>query len=84
MMNHPFIGNLTELSMEDIQEKVSDLRNKLTFASRMGKYEMAKQIQMALANYQEEYVKRQQEMWDKTFKKKGENIKVEIDSSKYD
>jgi hypothetical protein len=70
MMTHPFIGSLNEKTMEELQETISNLKSKLIFATRMGRYDMANQINMVLGNYNQEYQKRQQELWDKSFRKK--------------
>jgi hypothetical protein len=77
MMNHPFIGDLSEKTMEELQETISNLTSKLTFASRSGRYDMVNQINMAIGNYKQEYQKRQQELWDKSFKKKDSPVKVD-------
>lgn len=76
-MTHPFIGPVTDLTMEELQGKISDLNGKLHFASRMAKWDMANQIKLAIATYQDEYQKRQQEIWDKTFNKTKDKVKID-------
>jgi hypothetical protein len=76
-MNHPFIGDLSEKTLEELQTTMSDLTKKQTFMARMGKHDMVNQVALVLNNYQQEYNRRQQDLWDRTFKKQGDKIKIE-------
>ena len=61
-MNHPFVGDLSNLSMEDLVEKVSKLTKNLAFATRSGNYGMANQIQMVLEDYRSELNRQQRKL----------------------
>ena len=65
MVSHPFIGDLSGKSMDEIGEIISNLTKQLHFMQRMNKPEMISQLYMALASYRSEYQRRQQELWDK-------------------
>jgi hypothetical protein len=54
-MEHPLIGNLQDLTEEDINIKISELNNKLTIAARFGNGHLCQQIRMALESYQNQY-----------------------------
>lgn len=61
-MEHPFINNLDKLSLEELQNKISDLNTKLSFAQRMGNGPMIHQVNMALESYRNAYNKKMSEM----------------------
>lgn len=65
MMNHPFIGSLKDKTMEELTDTISKINKQLSFVMRMGRHDVAKQMQMALATYRGEIQRRQAEMWDK-------------------
>lgn len=54
-MEHPLIGNLDELTVEELSSKVNDLKNKLAMATRSGNGHLCNQIRMALESYQTKY-----------------------------
>ena len=58
MMEHPLIGSLDELSVDDLMAKVAELNRKLSFAIRSGNAHLVNQIRLALTNYQSEYQNR--------------------------
>lgn len=76
-MEHPLIGDLSDLSMNDLSDKIADLNKKLAFATRMGNYTMANQVQMVLESYRKELSKKQAEL----FKESSGTIKGKIDIS---
>ena len=47
-MEHPMIGDLSELSLEDLSVKISELYKKLAIAQRGGNGYLANQVRMAL------------------------------------
>jgi len=51
---HPLTDNLTQLSLDELTKKQSELLNKITMAYRWGKPEMVQQLQMILDDYQQE------------------------------
>jgi hypothetical protein len=57
-MEHPLIGNIDELTLDDLTNKVSELNNKLNIVSRTGNAHLCNQIRMALETYQNKYQER--------------------------
>jgi hypothetical protein len=58
-MEHPLISNLDSLSLEQLQEKISELTKKLGIASRTGNFYLCNQLRMALESYQNKYNEKQ-------------------------
>jgi hypothetical protein len=58
-MEHPFINNLEDLTIEQLGSKISELHKKLSIAHRMGNGYLCDQIRMALTSYN---TKHQQKM----------------------
>ena len=54
-MEHPLIGNLDNLSIEQLNTTISDLRKKLNIAVNTGNGHLCNQIQMAIESYQSKY-----------------------------
>jgi hypothetical protein len=75
MIDHPFVGDLSHLTIEELTEKVSSLTKKMSWAASMGNHSMAQQIQMVLGSYRREISKKQAEMFDDT----SSTIKGKID-----
>lgn len=65
MITHPMIGDLSGKTMEELQETINNLNNKMVFMSRMHNQTMMNQLIMALNSYRNEYAKRQEELWNK-------------------
>lgn len=57
-MEHPLIPNLDGLSMDQLQEKITELQRKVAMAHRMGNAQLRFQVQMALDTYQNKYRER--------------------------
>lgn len=76
MMHHPFIGDLSSKTMEELAETISKLGNQIQWMYKTGRQDMVNQLNMALNSYKTEYVKRQKELWDK---KSGQNLSDKID-----
>lgn len=64
-INHPMIGDLSNKTLPELEEKMSELNKKLMFVSRSNNFAMINQIMMALNSYRSEYAKRQEELWSK-------------------
>ena len=64
-MKHPLMESLSDLSIDDIIEKTSDLQKKLNQALRFGNQNLANQINMVLEGYKEEYQKRMRDAAEK-------------------
>jgi len=57
-MEHPFITDLSDKSIEQLQETISSLHQKLTFAQRTGNGPLIQQINMVIESYRKEYQKK--------------------------
>ena len=64
-MEHPLIYKVDDLTIDELQNKISDLTKKLQWASRTNA-DLARQISMALENFRNAYARKQQELLDKT------------------
>lgn len=73
-MQHPFIHDLSDKSLEELQSTLSSLGNKLTFAYRTGNGPLIHQLQMVMESYRTEYLKKMDEM----IKKQNINTKISI------
>jgi hypothetical protein len=75
MITHPLVANLSEKTLEELQETISNLTNKLSFMSKMHNQAMMNQLIMVLNSYKSEYARRQSAMLDK----KMDQMKNKID-----
>ena len=57
-MQHPFINNLSDKSLEDLQTIISDLTKKLNFAYSMQNGPMIHQLLMVIESYKAELNKK--------------------------
>jgi hypothetical protein len=64
-MEHPLIGPLDELTLEELGTKVNELGKKLSIAARTGNGHLCNQIRMAMENYQNMYQTKLQESYKK-------------------
>lgn len=80
-MEHPFLSSndLKEKSIEEIQEAMSNLMNKLTFAYRTQNGPLIHQLQMVLESHRTQYFKKMDEVFDK--QKLNNQINVQSDRS---
>jgi len=76
-MQHPFITDLSDKSLEDLSKTVSDLNQKLNFAYRAQNGALINQLRMAIESYNTEYKKRIDEMYKKNNIEKQINISSE-------
>lgn len=77
-MEHPFITDLSDKSLEELQKIVGELTNKLNFAYRSGNGPLIAQIQMAIESYKAAYNKKMGELMDK----QKINTKVQIQNER--
>jgi protein involved in polysaccharide export with SLBB domain len=79
-MEHPFIdkSTLADKSLEELQDTISGLMNKLTFAYRTGNGPLIHQLQMVIESYRGQYSKKMDEM----FAKQKLNNQINIQSDK--
>jgi hypothetical protein len=75
-MQHPFISDLSDKTLEEIQSTITDLTGKLNFAYRMGNTALIGQLRMVIESYQTESAKRLDEMYKK------QNLKSSVNVSK--
>lgn len=75
---HPLIGNLEELSNEEIQKKYDELMKKYNQAFRFGPTSVLPQMQMILESYQSEMNKRNRKTLE-DMEKKSDKFKGIID-----
>lgn len=64
-MQHPFINNLSEKTLEELQTTITSLMDKLTFAYRTGNGPLIHQLNMALESYKSAYSQKMDEMMNK-------------------
>ena len=64
-MEHPLIGSLDELTLEELGAKVNELGKKLGIAARTGNGHLCNQIRMAIENYQNMYQQKLQDSYKK-------------------
>ena len=64
-MEHPLIGNLDQLTADELSSKVNELSNKLNIAMRSGNAHLCNQLRMAIESYQNKY----QDVVQQTYKK---------------
>jgi hypothetical protein len=76
MMEHPLIGNLDELTIEQLSEKINDLHRKLTVAHRSGNGYLCDQIRMAIESYSNKLRQRQQEQYEAAQQSFDDKIKI--------
>lgn len=78
-MEHPFINkaDLESKSVEEIQDTISNLMSKLTFAYRTGNGPLIHQLQMALESYRSLQRKKMDDLFEKQKLNKTINIKSE-------
>lgn len=77
-MEHPLIGNIDDLSIDELSAKVNELYSKLAIAQRSGNGNVANQIRMAIETYQNKYQQRLQESYDKQTKDVNFDDKIKI------
>lgn len=61
-MEHPFVGKLDHLSIEELQAKLTELYKKLGFVTRSGNAQLCTQIRMAIESVQAAYQKKLDEL----------------------
>lgn len=66
-MEHPFVNkaDLATKNLEELQDTISNLTTKLTFAYRTGNGPLIHQLQMVLETYKNQQRKKMDEIFDK-------------------
>jgi hypothetical protein len=78
-MEHPLISDADNLTLEELQSRISDLQRKLSWAQRTNS-NLARQIGMALETYNNKYQERQRAIWEAA-SKSGNDYSDRIDIS---
>ena len=76
-MEHPLLEELSGLTLEEIQSKISELNKKLAFAYQMNNAPVIGQLQLIMGSYQEAYRKKMDELIPKGDSDKYSN-KIDI------
>jgi len=77
-MEHPFISDLSDKSLEDLQETLSGLTTKIMFAQNSGNQPLVNQLRMVINSYQAEHKKK----LDVLFAKQDIGDNIHVDGSK--
>ena len=77
-MEHPLIGPLDELTLEELGTKVNELGKKLSIAARSGNGHLCNQIRMAMENYQNMYQQKLQDSYKKAQSDNNFDDKINI------
>lgn len=64
-MEHPLIGNLDQLTVDELTTIISDLNRKLGIAARSGNAHLCNQIRMALESHTAKYQEKLQASYQK-------------------
>jgi len=64
-MEHPLIGSIEDLTIDELSAKINDLNNKLNIVTRTGNGHLCDQIRMALETYQNKYQEKLQASYKK-------------------
>jgi hypothetical protein len=79
-MEHPLINNIDNLTIDELQSRISDLTKKLNWASRSGNAGLRAQIQMALETFTVKYKEKQMAIYNAA-NKNGTDFSDKIDIS---
>lgn len=74
-MEHPFVNNLSDKSLDELQNTIQSLTMKLTFAYRTSNGPLIHQLYMALESYKAEHAKKM----DALIKKQNMHTKIKIE-----
>jgi hypothetical protein len=78
-MEHPFINDLEDLSIDALSAKITELQRKLRIATSFGNGHLCDQIRMALDSYQTKYQQKLDELLKKDQKAvDAYNSKIDI------
>ena len=77
MMEHPLIGDLSKLTLDELGEKIADLNRKLSMAMRTGNGHLCNQIRMAIESHNVKYQEKLQDSYKKSDVDFGDKIKIQ-------
>lgn len=80
-MEHPFLSSkdLEDKTLEEIQDSMSSIMDKLTFAYRTQNGPLIHQLQMVLESHRTQYFRKMDEIFDK--QKLNNQINIQSDRS---
>jgi len=78
-MEHPLIGDLDQLTVDELSARVTDLNRKLAIATRGGNAYLCNQLRMAIETYQNKYQQRVQETYRQQIKDANFDDKIKIE-----
>lgn len=78
-MEHPLIGDLDQLTVEELSSRVNDLNRKLAIATRGGNAYLCNQLRMAIETFQNKYQQRVQETYRQQIKDANFDDKIKIE-----
>jgi hypothetical protein len=76
-MEHPLIGDLSDLTIDELSTRISDLNQKLTMAMRTGNGHLCDQIRMAIESHNTKYQQKLQESYKKSDANFDDKIKIQ-------
>lgn len=75
-MEHPFINDLSDKTLDELQNAISDLNRKLTYAYRTLNQPLINQLHMVIESYRKEHTKQMDELM------KQQNIDLQVNIEK--
>jgi len=75
-MEHPLIGNIDDLTSEQLVEKINELNSKLNIAYRTGNGHLCNQIRMAIESFSNKLREKQQKQYDEAAQNFNDKIKI--------
>jgi hypothetical protein len=75
-MEHPLIGNIDDLTADQLVEKVNELSSKLNIAYRTGNSNLCNQIRMAMESYNTKLREKQQKQYSDSGQNFNDKIKI--------
>lgn len=77
-MEHPLIGDVSHLSIEELGKQLAELNKKFSIAQRSGNAHLCNQLRMAIETYQNAYSQRLQESYRKAENQINFDNKIDI------
>lgn len=77
-MEHPLIGSIDNLSIEELSLKITELNKKLNIAMRTGNADLCNQIRMAIETYRNKYMQKSEDLMRKGDQGKNFNDIIDI------
>lgn len=75
-MEHPLVSDANDMTMEQLNERISDLNKKLSIAMRSGNGHLCNQIRMALETYNNKLKERIDEQYKSSTQNFDDKIKI--------